>query len=104
MRAILRHSICAGGPGRSCANPGDALETTFSSPGGLRNPWAMPHIPARLHNISSCKSLEYDERSAIDPRHRRRSIMVRPLDLGIFLPNAKGGAIMATGSPPQYFP
>jgi len=30
--------------------------------------------------------------------------MVRPLDLGIFLPNAKGGAIMATGSPPQYFP
>jgi len=55
MRAILRHSICAGGPGRSCANPGDALETTFSSPGGLRNPWAMPHIPARLHNISSCK-------------------------------------------------
>ncbi|WP_063958209.1 LLM class flavin-dependent oxidoreductase [Bradyrhizobium manausense] len=30
--------------------------------------------------------------------------MVRPLDLGIFLPNAKGGAIMATGSPPQYSP
>ena len=30
--------------------------------------------------------------------------MVRPLDMGIFLPNAKGGAIMATGSPPQYFP
>ncbi|QIB33733.1 LLM class flavin-dependent oxidoreductase [Ancylobacter pratisalsi] len=30
--------------------------------------------------------------------------MTRPLDLGIFLPNAKGGAIMATGSPPQYFP
>ena len=30
--------------------------------------------------------------------------MVRPLDLGIFLPNAKGGAIMSTGSPPQYFP
>jgi len=30
--------------------------------------------------------------------------MVRPLDLGIFLPNAKGGAIMATGSPPQYLP
>ncbi len=30
--------------------------------------------------------------------------MVRPLDLGIFLPNAKGGAIMATGSPPQYYP
>lgn len=30
--------------------------------------------------------------------------MARPLDLGIFLPNAKGGAIMATGSPPQYFP
>ncbi len=29
---------------------------------------------------------------------------MRPLDLGIFLPNAKGGAIMATGSPPQYFP
>ena len=23
--------------------------------------------------------------------------MVRPLDLGIFLPNAKGGGIMATG-------
>src|SRR6266852_387698 len=30
--------------------------------------------------------------------------MVRPLDLGIFRPNAKGGAIMATGSPPEYFP
>jgi pyrimidine oxygenase len=30
--------------------------------------------------------------------------MVRPLDLGIFLPNAKGGAIMATGYPPQYYP
>jgi len=30
--------------------------------------------------------------------------MVRPLDMGIFLPNAKGGAIMAKGSPPQYFP
>jgi pyrimidine oxygenase len=30
--------------------------------------------------------------------------MVRPLDLGIFLPNAKGGAIMATGCPPQYYP
>jgi pyrimidine oxygenase len=30
--------------------------------------------------------------------------MVRPLDLGIFLPNAKGGAIMAKGSPPQYYP
>jgi pyrimidine oxygenase len=30
--------------------------------------------------------------------------MVRPLDLGIFLPNAKGGGIMATGSPPQFFP
>ena len=30
--------------------------------------------------------------------------MVRPLDLGIFLPNAKGGAIMSTASPPQYNP
>jgi len=30
--------------------------------------------------------------------------MARPLDLGIFLPNAKGGGIMATGSPPQYQP
>lgn len=30
--------------------------------------------------------------------------MVRPLDLGIFLPNAKGGAIMSTESPPQYLP
>lgn len=30
--------------------------------------------------------------------------MVRPLDLGIFLPNAKGGAIMSTESPPQYMP
>jgi pyrimidine oxygenase len=30
--------------------------------------------------------------------------MVRPLDLGIFLPNAKGGAIMADTSPPQYAP
>jgi len=30
--------------------------------------------------------------------------MVQPLDLGIFLPNAKGGAIMAKGSPPQYYP
>jgi pyrimidine oxygenase len=30
--------------------------------------------------------------------------MVRPLDLGIFLPNAKGGAIMAETSPPQYMP
>jgi pyrimidine oxygenase len=30
--------------------------------------------------------------------------MARPLDLGIFLPNAKGGAIMAKGSPPQYYP
>jgi pyrimidine oxygenase len=30
--------------------------------------------------------------------------MVRPLDLGIFLPNAKGGAIMAKSSPPQYMP
>ena len=30
--------------------------------------------------------------------------MTRPLDLGIFLPNAKGGAVMATGSPPQYYP
>jgi pyrimidine oxygenase len=27
-----------------------------------------------------------------------------PLDLGIFLPNAKGGAIMAETSPPQYLP
>jgi len=30
--------------------------------------------------------------------------MPRPLDLGIFLPNAKGGAIMAETSPPQYQP
>lgn len=30
--------------------------------------------------------------------------MARPLDLGIFLPNAKGGAIMATTEPPQYMP
>src|SRR5258708_31619786 len=30
--------------------------------------------------------------------------MTRALELGIFLPNAKGGAIMATGAPPQYFP
>jgi pyrimidine oxygenase len=30
--------------------------------------------------------------------------MVRPLDLGIFLPNAKGGAIMADSVPPQYLP
>lgn len=30
--------------------------------------------------------------------------MVRPLDLGIFLPNAKGGAIMAETTPPQYMP
>ena len=30
--------------------------------------------------------------------------MARPLDLGIFLPNAKGGAIMAETSPPQYLP
>lgn len=30
--------------------------------------------------------------------------MARPLDLGIFLPNAKGGAVMATTSPPQYRP
>ena len=30
--------------------------------------------------------------------------MPRPLDLGIFLPNAKGGAIMAETSPPQYLP
>ena len=30
--------------------------------------------------------------------------MAQPLDLGIFLPNAKGGAIMAKGSPPQYYP
>ena len=30
--------------------------------------------------------------------------MVRPLDLGIFLPNAKGGAVMSAESPPQYFP
>jgi pyrimidine oxygenase len=30
--------------------------------------------------------------------------MPRPLDLGIFLPNAKGGAIMAETSPPQYMP
>src|SRR5580698_3162734 len=30
--------------------------------------------------------------------------MARPLDLGIFLPNAKGGAIMAVTSPPQYQP
>jgi pyrimidine oxygenase len=30
--------------------------------------------------------------------------MARPLDLGIFLPNAKGGAIMAETSPPQYAP
>jgi pyrimidine oxygenase len=29
---------------------------------------------------------------------------IRPLDLGIFLPNAKGGAIMADSSPPQYLP
>jgi pyrimidine oxygenase len=30
--------------------------------------------------------------------------MMRALDLGIFLPNAKGGAIMADASPPQYMP
>ncbi|HUC17964.1 MAG TPA: LLM class flavin-dependent oxidoreductase, partial [Acetobacteraceae bacterium] len=30
--------------------------------------------------------------------------MVRALDLGIFLPNAKGGAIMADAAPPQYMP
>src|SRR5258708_12148878 len=30
--------------------------------------------------------------------------MTPALELGIFLPNAKGGAIMATGAPPQYFP
>src|SRR6266849_1996625 len=30
--------------------------------------------------------------------------MPRPLALGIFLPNAKGGAIMAETSPPQYLP
>ena len=30
--------------------------------------------------------------------------MQRPLELGIFLPNAKGGAIMAETSPPQYQP
>ena len=30
--------------------------------------------------------------------------MTRALELGIFLPNAKGGGIMATGEPPQYFP
>jgi pyrimidine oxygenase len=30
--------------------------------------------------------------------------MPQPLDLGIFLPNAKGGAIMAKTSPPQYAP
>src|SRR5258707_9304978 len=30
--------------------------------------------------------------------------MARALDLGIFLPNAKGGAIMADASPPQYMP
>ena len=30
--------------------------------------------------------------------------MVRPLDLGIFLPNAKGGGIMADSAPPQYRP
>jgi pyrimidine oxygenase len=30
--------------------------------------------------------------------------MTRPLDLGIFLPNAKGGAIMAATEPPQYMP
>jgi pyrimidine oxygenase len=30
--------------------------------------------------------------------------MSRALDLGIFLPNAKGGAIMAETSPPQYLP
>jgi pyrimidine oxygenase len=30
--------------------------------------------------------------------------MRRPLDLGIFLPNAKGGAIMAETAPPQYQP
>jgi pyrimidine oxygenase len=30
--------------------------------------------------------------------------MTRPLDLGIFLPNAKGGAIMAETAPPQYMP
>lgn len=30
--------------------------------------------------------------------------MARALELGIFLPNAKGGAIMAETSPPQYMP
>ncbi len=30
--------------------------------------------------------------------------MPQPLDLGIFLPNAKGGAIMAETAPPQYMP
>jgi pyrimidine oxygenase len=30
--------------------------------------------------------------------------MPHPLDLGIFLPNAKGGGIMAETSPPQYLP
>jgi pyrimidine oxygenase len=29
---------------------------------------------------------------------------MRALELGIFLPNAKGGAIMSTEAPPQYFP
>jgi hypothetical protein len=30
--------------------------------------------------------------------------LVRPLDLGNFLPNAKGGGIMADSAPPQYRP
>lgn len=30
--------------------------------------------------------------------------MARQFDLGVFLPNAKGGAIMSATEPPQYFP
>src|SRR5216683_2850289 len=46
-----------------------------------------------LHVLDGCSSLAKDY-----------CPMTRALELGIFLPNAKGGGIMATGEPPQYFP
>src|SRR3981189_1854951 len=41
---------------------------------------------------------------AVPERPKDYCPTTRALELGIFLPNAKGGGIMATGEPPQYFP
>jgi pyrimidine oxygenase len=52
-------------------------------------------MKATLHCLAACRPF-WQVGGAND--------MFRPLDLGIFLPNAKGGGIMATTAPPQYAP